>query len=209
MSCALAFLLASPLLADPVDVGSVLFSNLGSGNTFISNREYDSPSTFLLTPFAATAGGNLGRILTPVFCLHSPVTFGLYSNDPLGASREPGTWRVGVFPLLGVPVVLTPLTSALNPMLTADMKYWFGITQTQRFQVAWYENNQNVPGGIWEAFSAGGIDELLEFVPDSPMPAIKLFASSAPCPSVPEPTSVLLLAVGIPLVALLAHARKT
>jgi hypothetical protein len=86
VSCALAFLLASPLLADPVDGGSVVFSNLGPDNTCIINREYDSPSTFLLPPFVATAGGNLGRILTPVFCLHSPDNFGLYSNDPLGAS---------------------------------------------------------------------------------------------------------------------------
>jgi hypothetical protein len=40
--------------------------------------------------------------------------------------------------------------------------------------VAWYENNQHVPGGIWEALSAGGTDELLEFVPGSPkMPAIE------------------------------------
>ena len=78
-------------------------------------------------------------------------------------------WRVGVFPFLGVPGALTTLTSALNPMSTADMKYWFGITRTQRFQVAWYENNQRVPGRIWEALSAGGTDELLEFVPSSPI----------------------------------------
>jgi hypothetical protein len=51
VSCALVFLLASPLLADPVDSASLLFSNLGPGNAFIVNRECDSPFTFLLTPF--------------------------------------------------------------------------------------------------------------------------------------------------------------
>jgi hypothetical protein len=38
-------------------------------------------------------------------------------------------WRVGVFPFLGVPGALTTHTSALNPMSTADRKYWFGITR--------------------------------------------------------------------------------
>jgi hypothetical protein len=44
------------------------------------------------------------------------------------------------------------------------------------YQATWKRCDQNVPGGIWEASIAGGIDELLGFVPDSPMPAIELLA---------------------------------
>ncbi|HUJ43070.1 MAG TPA: hypothetical protein VLW52_05620 [Opitutaceae bacterium] len=66
-------------------------NNLGPGDTFIINREYDTNFTFLASDFVTASGGYLGSILTPLFSLDSPITFGLY-ND---ASGKPGTLLEG------------------------------------------------------------------------------------------------------------------
>ena len=151
---------------------AALYNNLGPGNTFIVNREYDSPTTYLATPFTITAGGALDDILTPVFSLDSPVSFGLYSDS----SGLPGSLLEGWSSAVpGFPAQFVTLDSVLHPLLAADTQYWFVISQTSRSQVAWYENSQGAVGGIWESPDS---QHWLQFVPNSPMPALQVNSAS-------------------------------
>lgn len=175
---------AAPLAA------SAIYNNFGSGNSFIINRDYQTNFDYLATPFVATGGGNLGTILTPIFSLNSPVSFGLYTDS----SGEPGTllenWSS---PVPGFPAQIVTLTSALNPMLSAGTQYWFviALTSSQKNELAWYQNNQAVNGGVWAGFQ---LNAMFDFVPGSPIPAIQLNSASS---SVPEPASGMLIGGGL------------
>ena len=177
----------------------IIYSNLGPGDTFIINRDYDSNFNVMATTFVTTSGGNLGDISTPIFSLHSPVTFGLYTDS----GGSPGTllesWSATV---PGFPGVLTTLTSVPHPLLSADTPYWFVIplTAAQKDEVAWYWNNQGLNGGVW----AGNLNALLQFSPASPVPAIQLASIAA----LPEPSVLLLVAGGLPALAFWRANRR-
>lgn len=171
----------------------VIYSNLGAGDSFIINREYDTNFDFMATTFVTTVGGNLGAVKVPIFSLHSPVTFGLYTDSSGKPGIELEQWSSAV---PGVPGTLMTLASVRNPLLSAATLYWFviALTAAQKDEVAWYQNNQGLKGGVW----AGGLNGLLEFEPDSPMPAIQLTSIAA----VPEPNTYVLWAGGLMLLAL-------
>ena len=189
----LVFGVASPCLA-----GSI-YSNLGPGDSFIINRDFETNFDFMATTFVATGGGVLGDIRTSLFSLDSPVDLGLYtdSGDKPGALLE--SWSATV---PGFPGILTTITSVQNPLLAAGAQYWFviALTDAQRNKVAWYQNNQGVAGGVWAGPS---LDHMLEFEPDSPAPAIEL-DSTASAP-VPEPTSGVLVGT---LLLFATHLRR-
>jgi len=175
-------------------LADVIFSNLGPGSTFIINREYDTNATFLATAFVTTGGGNLDTVSTPLFSLTPPVEIGLYTDGGTHPGSLIESWSV---PAPGVPGILTTFSSVIHPSLAAATRYWLVIDQTHAEQVAWYENDQSMPGGIWFGFD---LNNLLEAVPASPMPALEL-ASTAAAP-VPEPaTTLLFLASGLLLLA--------
>lgn len=175
------FVPAIPSLADTV------YDNFGLGNTFIINRDYLTNFDFMATPFVPTGGGNLEDIVTPIFSLDPPVTFGLYTDS----AGQPGTlledWSVSV---PGFPAQLVTLTSVQNPLLSADTPYWFviSLTSAQKNELAWYQNSQGVDGGIWLGF---GLTNLTQFTPGSPTPAIQLNSTAEA--STPEPASGILL----------------
>ena len=170
-----------------------IYSNLGPGDTWIVNREYDTNVTYLATSFTATSGGALENVRIPIFSLDSPVEFGLYDDS----SGHPGGLLEGWSATVpGIPGVLTTLDSALHPVLQTNQLYWFVLTQTKAEQAAWYENNQGVGGGAW---AGSNLNNLLQFVPDSPAPAIEL--NPADVAAVPEPSGAGLLGGGILLLA--------
>jgi len=185
---------ATPSLADP------LYSNLGPGNTFIINRDWQTNFDFMATPFVTTSGGNLGDILTPLFSLDNPVSIGLYTDS----SGQPGTllegWSIDA---PGFPGILTTIASVTNPLLSADTQYWLVITLTdaQKNELAWYENDQGIDGGIWAGNSLTG---LISFEPASPAPAIQLDMVGSTS-AMPEPGSGTLLA-GLALILMLSRA---
>jgi len=178
----------------------VIYSNLGAGDSFIINREYDVNSNFMATPFVTTGGGNLADIRTPMFSLNNPVTLGLYTDS----GGIPGTLLEGwTATVPGVPGILTTLTSEQHPLLSADTPYWLVITvnQAQKLHLAWYQNSQGFLGGIFES---NDLNHWLQFVPDSPAPAIELTSIA----SVPEPSALMLLGSGL-LVLAVCGGKKT
>jgi len=170
---ALGFALTKPC------AGGTIYSNLGPNNAFIVNREYETNFAFMATNFIATNGGILASITTPVFSLSSPANFGLYTD----ANGVPGTqlesWSETV---PGFPAELVTLPSVLNPLLTSGAKYWIviAISQAQKNNLAWYENNQGVIGGIWLGNSIHG---MIEVTPAQPIPAIELSSIEPTCQS--------------------------
>jgi len=187
---------AAPSRADTI------YNDLGPGNTWIINREYDTNSDFMAAPIVTTGSGNLGDIMIPLFSLHNPVELGLYtdSGDQPGALLE--SWSV-VVP--GIPGVLTTVPSVANPFLSASTQYWFvvALTSTQKLNLAWYENNQGITGGVWAGF---GTDALINFVPGSPAPAIQLTSQTAT--PVPEPSSALVLAMVAALLSIFRMVHR-
>jgi hypothetical protein len=187
----LVLILARPCAAE------IIYSNLSAGSTFLVNRDYETNFSFMATSFVSTGQGNLDDVLTPVFSLESPVTFGLYtdSGNAPGALLESWTATVP-----GFPATLLTLPSVQNPFLSADTQYWFVITLTpaQKNEVAWYQNNQDLAGGIWAGDS---LDAMLNFLPGSPIPAIQLN-------STPEPAAELLLGGGLCGMVLLARSKR-
>jgi len=194
---AIGLLAASPAHA------SIIYTNLGPGETWIINREYDVNSTLMATTFTTTGGGTLGEVLVPIFSLHPPATFGLFTDS----NGRPGTLLESwTNPVPGFPGILTTLTSVDNPVLTADTPYWFVITLTlaQHFDLAWYQNNQSVAGGVWFGNSSAG---LIEAEAGSPAPAIQLDTTPGSTADAPEPASVALLLSGLAL--LIARKRAS
>lgn len=190
-------LLALVLLAAmPLPAGTI-YNDYGPGNSFIINRDYQTNFDFLATTFVTTGGGNLGTILTPLFSLNPPVSFGLYTDsaDQPGALLE--NWSV---PVPGFPAQIVTLNSAVNPFLSAGTQYWFviALTSAQKNELAWYQNSQSVLGRVWAGFSLNG---LLDFTPGSPAPAIQLNSTSP----VPEPADGMLFGSGL---TLLGFARR-
>ena len=181
---------ASPCLA------GTFYSNLGPGNTWIINREYDVNSDYMATSFVTSGGGKLEDVLIPLFSLNNPVNMGLYTDS----DGRPGTllesWSATI---PGFPGILTTLPSVDNPSLSADTTYWFviDVAADQKLNLSWYENNQAVPGGVWFGNNLTG---LIEALPASPAPAIAL--ESVATSPVPEPSSASLFASCLGLIAL-------
>jgi hypothetical protein len=167
---------ALSLILPRPSIAGTIYSNLSPGNTFLINRDYETSFGFMATTFVTTGQGTLDNILTPVFSLDSPVTFGLYTNsgDAPGALME--SWTAAV---PGFPGVLMTLPSIQNPFLAAATQYWFviALSAAQRNNVAWYQNDEGITGGLW---AGNSLDAMLEFVPDSPTPAIQLNSTPAP-----------------------------
>jgi hypothetical protein len=190
-------LLVLPFVAvSPLHAG-IIYSNLGPGNTFNVNETYNTNFDFMATTFSSSGGGTLENILTPVFSVNSPVTFGLYTNS----GGQPGTllesWNATV---PGSPAQFVTLTSQLNPSLSAQTQYWFviSLSQAQKEELDWYQNNQGVDGGIFLGNQLTGLDG---FVPGSPAPAIQLV-------SVPEPASGILLGTSLLLLGLFRKIKS-
>jgi len=72
------------------------------------------------------------------------------------------------------------------------------LTPAQSNHVAWYQNSEGIAGGIW---AGDRLDAMLEFVPDSPIPAIQLNSTAL----VPEPAAGMLLGTGLCAVILLSR----
>ncbi len=186
----MALIAALPCCAD-----TILYSNLGAGNTFIVNQDFQTNFDFMATSFVTTGSGNLSDILTPIFSLDA-VSLGLYTDS----SGEPGTllesWNASV---PGFPGVLGTITSVDHPFLSSGTPYWFTISLTaaQKDKLAWYENDQGLSGGIWLGTK---VHALLDFTPDTAAPAIRLDATSAA--PVPEPAVGLLTSAGFFLLVL-------
>jgi len=191
-SIASALVLSAPLIlsllgARPLRAGTI-YNNLGPGNTWIINREYDTNLDYMASRLVTTSAGNLGDLLIPLFSLNNPATMALYTDSGGRPNTLLESWTVN---LPGFPGILTTLTSVQNPFLAADTQYWFVITITdaQKDNLAWYENNQGIKGGVWAGNSLSG---LIEFEGDSPMPAIQLNSTTTP-----EPATVLLIATSL------------
>jgi len=131
------------------------------------------------------------------------VSLGLYtdSNDQPGSLLE--SWSITV---PGFPGTLTTIPSVLNPVLSAGTQYWFVVTVTdaQKNKLAWYENDQNVSGGVW---AGNSLDQMLNFVSGSPMPAIEL--NTVETSAVPEPAGGTLLVMGLAGLAMLTIVSRS
>jgi len=173
-----------------------IYNNLGPGDTWIINREWDTNFDFMATPFVTTAAGNLGGILTPLFNLNNPVSLGLYTDSGGKPDSLLEDWNVTA---PGFPGVLTTIPSVQNPFLSANTEYWLviSLTSAQKNNLAWYQNNQGVTGGIWAGTALGS---LIELEPDSPSPAIQL--NSITSSAVPEPESRIVIAACLALVVI-------
>ena len=186
----------SPCRADTI------YSNLGPGNTWTVNREYDVNSDFMASPFVTSGGGNLLDVSLPLFSINNPVGLGLYTDS----GGKPGTllesWSVDV---PGFPGILTTIPSVQNPLLSAATEYWFviDVADDQKRNLAWYWNDQSVSGGVWFGNDLSG---LIGAVPASPAPAIQL--DSTAVTAVPEPASWISLASGVAIMAILGVIRR-
>jgi hypothetical protein len=183
-------------------VADTLYSDLGPGNTWIVNREYESDFDLMAAPFVTTGSGKLGDIVTPLFSLHNPVDLSLYTDSGDRPATLLESWSITV---PSFPGILTTIPSVANPFLSADTQYWlvFPLTSLLKNNLAWYENNQGVTGGIWAGDNLNG---LLNFVPASPAPAVQL-NSLAPT-SVPEPASAVTLAIVFALLMISRAASR-
>jgi hypothetical protein len=101
-----------------------------------------------------------------------------------------------------LPAQFVTLTSALNQLLSTGTEYWFVITNTAAEEVAWYENNQGITGGVW---AGNDLSSLLNFEGGSPVPAIQLNSLS----SVPEPATAVLLGGALPILVLSSKRTRS
>ena len=192
----LEFLSATPCLAD------TLYNNLGPGNTWTINREYDVNSDFMASSFTTSGSGNLLDVSIPLFSLNNPVELGLYTDS----GGKPGTllenWSVTA---PGFPGILTTFASVQSPFLSAETEYWFviDVAADQKLNLAWYQNDEGVTGGIWIGNS---LDSLIEALPNSPAPAIQLNSTTAS--TVPEPAGGMGLAAGLGAMAIFGVTRS-
>ena len=190
------------MLCAHICVADSLYNNLGPGNTFTINREYDVNTSFMASEFMASGSGNLGSVSIPLFSLNNPVTMGLYTDSGGRPDMLLESWSVTV---PGFPGLLTTFPSVQQPLLSAGTDYWFviDVTDAQKLHLAWYWNDQGVPGGVWFGNSLGA---LIEAVPNSPAPAIQL-NSTATTP-VPEPSSGIELGICLGLISICFVVRR-
>jgi hypothetical protein len=170
---------------------AVLFSNIGAGFPDDSAGDYFSagPGKFLATEFTTTSGGNLGSISLSVKAINQPVVAGLYTYF----AGEPGvlleSWSfstpLGDTEYPNPPV--TTLTSVVNPFLTPGTPYWFVFTNSSISDVQWYMNDTGVTGGIWSSNT---------FVTGQSESSTALLTPGIELDTVPEPSSLALLALG-------------
>jgi hypothetical protein len=181
----------------PCKADAILYSNFGPGNSFIVSRVYQTNFDFLATTFVTTGSGNLGSIITPMFSLNSPASVGFYDDSGGAPGSLLESWSAMV---PGFPAQLVTLTSVDNPFLSANTPHWLviALTAAQKNELAVYQNNQGVLGGVWAGSS---LDAMLNFTPGMPIEAIQLSSTEVPA-SVPEPStgalvaSVLLIVTG-------------
>jgi len=77
----------------------------------------------------------------------------------------------------------------LNPLLSSGTQYWIVFTQASPDQVTWFSNNEAVTGGIWSGSTLTSLSHLFQ---TGATPGIELDSTS-----IPEPTSAMLLGLGI------------
>ena len=193
-------LLTLALCAIPAQC-DILYSNIGAGFPTDSAGDYfSSPSgVFLATEFTTTSGGNLGSISLSLKAINLPVEGGLYSYF----AGEPGvlleSWSfstpVGNSEYPNPPV--TVLASVLNPLLSVGTPYWFVFSSSSTSEVQWYMNDTGVTGGIW---SSGNL------LTGQFQSSTALLTPGIQLDTVPEPSSLILLALGCAV--LIAKGRR-
>ena len=83
-----------------------IYNNLGPGDTWIVNQDYQASFAFMATPFITTAAGNLDEVRTSIFSLTSPTSFGLYTDSGGAPATLLESWSAAV---PGIPGVLMAL----------------------------------------------------------------------------------------------------
>jgi hypothetical protein len=148
--------------------GNTLYSDLGPGDSYhsIPWGSGASGGNYMGFNFIASSTGSLGSILVPftsVGTLPASADISLYADS----SSMPGplleTWTV-MLPrnALNNPTFTIPLftlTSVENPILTVGQEYWLIVAPTPA-GVAYADNDQGVPGGLWFGFTLGSLQEL-------------------------------------------------
>jgi PEP-CTERM motif-containing protein len=194
-------LLTFVLCTIPAQCG-ILYSNIGAGFPADSAGDYFSsgPGVFLATEFTTTSGGNLGSISLSLKAVSLPVEGGLYTyfagepgvlleswsfSTPLGSSEFPNPPE-------------TVLTSVLNPLLSVGTPYWFVFTNASTSEVQWYMNDTGVTGGIWSSSS---------FLTGESQSSTALLVPGIQLNAVPEPGSLLLLALGCTVLIVRGRGR--
>ncbi len=129
---------------------TILYTNLGAGQTYGSNFQFvqlsggaPGMSAFYIgTKFVAAASGKLSQVLVPVANSQGVETFALYA-DPAGAPSSAGfagqpleSWTDVTVPKnsSSIPIPSIPLLtlqSAARPALTAGSSYWLWVKSTQ------------------------------------------------------------------------------
>lgn len=190
-------LIACPMLSH----AAVLYSNLGPGDSFIANSGLVAGACCDPTglQFTAAASGVVSSVDVAMGVINAPtpitVTFGLYSDsgsDRLGDLLE--TFTV----VVNSPSLITGLsTGALSSLaaLAAGSEYWLVVQDAQGENLAWGFNNTGATGGLLQSGTYW-----------SPPPA-DLGAFRVNGSAIPEPTSAMLLGLG--LAALIAARRRT
>ena len=184
------------LLCAPCAGATILYSNLGSGNSYNTSSTWTFPATF---SFTAATTGTLNDILVPLSRTSGSagVILSLYDNN----STQPGTLLFTTTLNPGLTTTMTLFDIAVNgPTLTQGNTYWFGISSadTATTTIGWANNNTNDNGtravfvnNAWNTNQTG----------------VSKGAFQLTTNPVPEPSTILLTMVG--LVVLFIRRRRS
>jgi hypothetical protein len=189
-----------------------VFTNLGVGDTFSSGSLGIFVNSWIAADFVPSASGTLTSIRLPFSVFNTPdadllISLRAPGTDPTGTVIE--TWSLSVGDISPAPGSLETLISALNPALVAGTAYWLraeSLSSATSFDA--YGWNQNVTGDIWFANSLNqGATWGHHNHGQAGTPAFEVNANPLGVNSVPEPSSIIVLAMVLVGIALALRQR--
>lgn len=181
---------------------SVLYTDLGAGNTYEESGDSTTPQ-YMGAPFVATASGTLLDLLLPI-AESGPgtVDIGLYTNS----GGEPGTaletWTgVSIYDSFAGQAPLDDLVSVVQPALISGSTYWVVVNSTSE-DLAWDDDSIGILGGTW---FGSAVNDLGQAFPDDYASALQVDGTSK---ATPEPGTIGLIGLGLLGMAVMRMPRK-